>query len=124
VGAVGTLAHYAVLVSAVSMHIASPVAASMAGAVVGAIINYILNAKFTFNHTGHAQALPKFALVAIVGALMNGLFMKILIDHVGLNYLIAQVLATVLVLALTYTANSLWTFNATTTAIKPDGASD
>lgn len=110
VGAVGTLAQYAILVSAVAMHIATPVVASMAGAVVGAIINYILNAKYTFHHTGHAQALPKFAVTAIAGALMNGVLMKILIYAGGVHYLVAQVLATVIVLGMTYSVNSLWTF--------------
>ena len=81
-------------------------------AVVGAIINYILNAKFTFNRTGHAQALPRFALIAIAGALINGVLMKILIYAAGLNYMIAQVLATFIVLALTYSMNSIWTFRS------------
>jgi putative flippase GtrA len=111
VGAVGTLAQYAILIGVVSAHIATPVVASTAGAVIGAIINYILNAKYTFNHTGHAQALPKFALIAIAGALVNGVLMKILIYSAGINYIIAQILATLLVLALTYTMNSMWTFS-------------
>lgn len=112
VGAVGTVAQYAVLVGSVSTHIATPVVASTAGAVVGAIINYILNAKFTFNRTGHAQALPRFALIAIAGALVNGVLMKILIHAAGLNYMIAQVLATLIVLGLTYSMNSVWTFRS------------
>lgn len=110
VGAVGTLVQYAVLVGAVSTQVATPVAASMAGAILGAIVNYFLNAKYTYHHTGHGQALPKFALVALAGALMNGALMKIMVDMLGLNYLIAQVLATLIVLGLTYTVNSLWTF--------------
>lgn len=112
VGAIGTLAQYAILVGAVSTHIATPVTASMAGAVAGAIINYILNAKYTFNHKGHVQALPKFALIAVIGALMNGVLMKILIDTFGLNYLVAQVLATFIVLGMTYMLNSRWTFRS------------
>lgn len=120
VGAIGTLAHYAILISAVSTHIATPVTASMAGAVAGAIINYILNAKYTFDHRGHAQALPKFALIAIAGALMNGVLMEILTGTLGLNYLVAQVVTTVIVLGLTYTANSLWTFRRAATTLKPD----
>lgn len=124
VGAVGTLAHYAILVGAVSLHLATPVAASMAGAVVGAIVNYVLNAKYTFHHKGHAQALPKFALIAIAGALMNGALMKILIDTLGLHYLVAQVLATLIVLGLTYTANSLWTFRPAATTPVADKLSE
>lgn len=113
VGAVGTLAQYAILVCLVSAHIVTPVVASMAGAVAGAVINYILNAKYTFNHTEHAQALPKFALIAIVGALVNGGLMKILISNLTLHYLVAQVIATVIVLGVTYSLNALWTFRST-----------
>lgn len=119
VGAIGTLAHYAILVGLVSMHLATPVAASMVGAVAGALVNYILNAKYTFQHTRHAQALPKFALIAIAGAVMNGALMKIMIDKLGLHYLVAQVLATVIVLGVTYTANSLWTFRP---SVRPPNA--
>lgn len=110
VGAVGTLVQYAFLVGAVSTQLATPVAASMVGAIFGAIVNYLLNAKYTYRHTGHGKALPKFALVAIAGALMNGALMKVMVDMLGLNYLIAQVLATLTVLGVTYTVNSLWTF--------------
>ena len=124
VGAVGTLAQYAILVAAVSTHVATPVAASMAGAVVGAIINYILNAKYTFQHTGHAQALPKFAIIAIAGALMNGGLMKVMISYIGLNYLAAQVLATLIVLGVTYSANSLWTFRPATHPPTPENTAD
>lgn len=124
VGAVGTLAQYAILVAAVSTHVATPVAASMAGAVVGAIINYILNAKYTFQHTGHAQALPKFAIIAIAGALMNGGLMKVMISYIGLNYLVAQVLATLIVLGVTYSANSLWTFRPAPHPPTPENTAD
>lgn len=106
------------------MHMATPVAASMTGAVAGAVINYILNAKYTFQHTGHARALPKFAVIAIAGALVNGLLMKILIDTVGLNYLVAQVLATVFVLGMTYSLNSLWTFRPAAAALRPNDSSE
>ncbi|MYN29089.1 GtrA family protein [Duganella levis] len=110
VGAVGTLAQYVVLASFVSLHWAKPVTASVIGALVGAVINYLLNARFTFGSTAHSSALPKFAATAIFGAAVNGLLMKVLIDFANVNYLVAQVIASAAVLAITYSLNLVWTF--------------
>lgn len=110
VGAVGTLAQYAILVVSVSMHSLTPVIASVIGAVVGAIINYILNARITFRSNAHSSALPKFAITALLGAAVNGLLMVILIDFFVLYYLFAQIISTVIVLVLTYAINLVWTF--------------
>lgn len=110
VGAVGTLAQYAVLVVSVSMHWLTPVVASVIGALLGGVINYILNARITFRSHKHASALPKFALTALIGAAINGVLMKIFIDYFGLYYLLAQVIATAIVLMLTYVINLMWTF--------------
>ncbi|MET0319650.1 MAG: GtrA family protein [Duganella sp.] len=110
VGAVGTLAHYAVLISTVSLHLLGPVAASVTGAIVGAIVNYFLNVRYTFRSASNGPAMVKFAITAALGALLNGLLMKLQIDAFGLHYLVAQLIATVVVLLLTYTINLLWTF--------------
>lgn len=110
VGAVGTLAQYVILASLVSLHWTGPVTASVIGAVVGAVINYLLNARFTFGSKAHSSALPKFAATAILGAVVNGLLMKVLIDFANVNYLLAQLVASVVVLAITYCVNLVWTF--------------
>lgn len=110
VGAVGTVAQYVILASLVSLHWAGPVSASVTGAVVGAVINYLLNARFTFASKSHSSALPKFAATAVLGAAVNGLLMKVLIDFANVNYLVAQLIASAAVLALTYCINLVWTF--------------
>jgi putative flippase GtrA len=124
VGAVGTLVQYAILVAMVSAHLAQPATASMVGAVAGAIVNYLLNARFTFDQTPHAQALPKFALTAVLGAALNGILMKIFVDVLGMHYLLAQVGATVIVLGLTYSINALWTFRSAESGLRPKDAVD
>lgn len=110
VGAVGTLAHYAVLLLAVSRGWLAPPAASVAGALLGAAINYLLNARYTFGGGNHRAALPRFAATALLGAALNGLLMAALVDGAGLDYRVAQLLATCAVLGLTYAVNLLWTF--------------
>ncbi|MHB1676625.1 MAG: GtrA family protein [Sulfuriferula sp.] len=117
VGAVGTLAQYVILVVSVSMHWMTPVIASVIGAVVGALINYLLNARITFRSNAHSSALPKFAMTALLGAAMNGLLMKTLIDFFGMNYLVAQIISTVIVLGITYGINLVWTFRRDDTGL-------
>jgi putative flippase GtrA len=111
IGAVGTLAQYLVLVATVASGRAGPVTGSVAGAVVGALVNYCLNRRLTFRSAGsHLNTLPKFAATACLGVLVNGVVMKVLTEDSRLNYMIAQVIATGMVLVLTFLINSVWTF--------------
>lgn len=110
VGAVGTLAQYAVLVVSVSMHWLTPIIASVIGAMVGGTINYILNARITFRATAHSSALNKFAITALLGVAVNGLMMTILVDVFLQHYFFAQIVSTIIVLVFTYVINVSWTF--------------
>ncbi|SDB82227.1 GtrA family protein [Paraburkholderia lycopersici] len=112
VGAMGTAAQYAVLIAMVRTGWASPALSSMAGASVGAIVNYGLNRRITFrSNSNPLSTAPKFAIIALLGVLTNGVCMKFFVNSLGLNYLIAQLVTTALVLGLTYLLNSMWTFN-------------
>jgi putative flippase GtrA len=111
VGAVGTAAQYVVLVGVVSLCRGNPVVGSVSGAIVGAIVNYYLNRRITFRSSArHRDTLPKFAATAAFGVLVNGLVMKLLAGDHQVNYMIAQVIATGIVLMLTFMVNSIWTF--------------
>ena len=84
----------------------------MAGAVLGALVNYVLNRRYTFRSgKGHREALTKFFVVAGAGLLLNGLIMWLFVDGLGLYYLLAQLLATGLVLVWNFAGNRCWTFN-------------
>lgn len=111
VGALGTAAHYALLVALVEGAGAEPVVGSVAGFVLGALVNYGLNRALVFRSArAHGEALPRFFAVAGVGLLWNAGLMRLLTGTVGLHYLPAQVLTTVLLLFWHYGANALWTF--------------
>lgn len=115
VGVFGTVAHYLVLVVAVELFALRPLVASSIGFTVGALVNYMLNYRFTFrSKRRHREALPRFYLVAVAGFVINGLVMLILAERLALQYLLAQVLATGIVLIWGFTANSLWTFGRRT----------
>jgi putative flippase GtrA len=112
VGAIGTGAQYAVLIAMVRSGCASPALSSMAGASIGAIVNYSLNRRIMFrSNSNPLSTAPKFAIIAMPGVLTNGVCMKFFATILGLNYLIAQLVTTALVLGLTYLFNSVWTFN-------------
>ncbi|TDQ79002.1 GtrA family protein [Paraburkholderia silvatlantica] len=112
VGAIGTVAQYAILIAMVRSGWASAALSSMAGASVGAIVNYTLNRQITFrNNSNPLSTAPKFAVIALLGVLMNGVCMKFFATMLGFNYLFAQLVTTAFVLGLTYLLNSTWTFN-------------
>jgi len=115
VGVFGTIAHYLVLVLMVEGLAFTPLAASSVGFTVGALVNYALNYRFTFRSVRrHREALPRFYLVAVAGFVINGLVMLILAERLALQYLLAQLVATGIVLVWGFTANSLWTFGQRT----------
>jgi len=114
IGAIGTAGHYVCLIILVQLQLASPVLATTAGFAVGAIINYLLNYRFTFNsNKQHREALTKFLIVAVLGALINASIMSAGISLLELHYLLIQLLATAIVLVLNFSANKFWTFAET-----------
>ncbi len=118
VGAIGTAAQYLVLVLLVEGPAVNPVLASTLGFGLGAIVNYLLNYHYTFrSDKSHLEAASKFFSVALVGALTNTLLMYLGTEWLGLNYLLAQILATGAVLVQNFLLNRYWTFAP---AVKPD----
>jgi len=111
VGAIGTAAHYVVLITLVAQASADPVVASGIGAAVGMVVNYLLNYNLTFrSKKKHVEAFSKFIAVAGAGMGLNLLAMAACVDLLRLHYLVSQVLATSLVLLWNFGANRLWTF--------------
>jgi putative flippase GtrA len=110
VGAVATAAHYAVLVACVELLAWPAVVASGLGAVLGAQVAYIGNRWFTFAHQGAvAASWPKFQVTALMGALL-GMGLVALGVGWGFHYVVAQVVATLTALVLSYAINRVWTF--------------
>jgi len=111
VGAVGTAAHYAVLIALVESAGTAPVAASTAGAIAGAFVNYALNYRFTFaSGRAHRIALPRFLAIAGAAVALNAAVMAATLAVTSAHYLVAQVVATGVVLVAGFLANRRWTF--------------
>jgi len=113
IGAVATAIQYLILVAGVQFADAAPVVASTIGFITAALVNYALNRRYTFgSRKPHAEAMSKFFAVAAIGLALNGMLLSAGIQLLGLDYLLAQVLATLAVLIWSYSANAAWTFAA------------
>jgi putative flippase GtrA len=110
VGAIATAGHYLAMTALVEWaHVAAWIASGL-GATLGAQIAFLGNRQFTFDHQGDAwPAWFKFMGTAALGALL-GMAIVALGVASGSHYLVAQVLATLCSLVLTYAVNRRWTF--------------
>ena len=109
-GGAGTVVHYLVLLALVSLAGVWPGRAAFAGAVVGACVVYLLNRRYTFaSKRSHAAALPRFALMASVGAVLNGVLVGLL-SAAGVYFLLAQVMATIAILGINFIVSKWWIF--------------
>jgi dolichyl-phosphate beta-glucosyltransferase len=113
VGALGTVVHYSILIVGVELFHLPTTLAVVLGASAGALTNYVMNYHMIFTSTAsHRQTLPRFALVAALAAGLSWYGAKLALKF-NVNYLLAQLACTVLVLLLGFTLNRYWTFGAT-----------
>lgn len=111
-GSIATAVHYAVLIALVELAGITAAPSAFAGALCGAVVAYGVNRCITFPGSAahHAQALPRFMAIALLGAVVNAALVWLGVQHLGWHYLLAQLLATVLVMGLTFRLNRIWTF--------------
>jgi putative flippase GtrA len=110
VGAIATAVHYGLLALVVELGGWPAFIGSGFGAVVGAQVAFFGNRWFTFGHAGElAPAWLKFQGTALFGALVGMVVVGIGV-RLGIHYLAAQVVATLLSLVLTFVINRAWTF--------------
>jgi len=110
VGVLATAAHYAVLVGCVELARWPAWIGSGIGALVGAQVAYAGNRWYTFAHRGPLGASwLRFHITAALGALV-GMAIVALGVRLGIHYLAAQVVATLVAMLLTYAVNRAWSF--------------
>lgn len=117
VGATGTAVQYCVLLLGTTTGWVMPATASAVGAALGAVVNYWLNYFVTFRGTHrHASSVPKFVVTALAGVALTWVVMQVMIQRMHAPVLIAQLIATVLSLVMTFIINSVWTFRRSSEA--------
>lgn len=110
-GSVATGTHYGVLIGLVEGFNLSPPSSAAWGALCGGLVAYVANRRFTFFTTAsHCRALPRFLLIASLGGALNGLLVWVGTHGLAWHYLAAQIVATAIVLGLTFCFNRSWTF--------------
>ena len=110
VGAVGTGVHYTTLIVGVQLAL-DPVTASALGWSLGAVANYTLNYHLTFrSRLAHRHIVPRFALIAAIGLLLNTLLMTVEVDWLGVHYLVAQLVTTGALLCWNFVMSRIWAF--------------
>lgn len=110
VGLCGTMLHYCVFLGLVVLLEVQPGRSAFVGAAAGACVVYLLNRRYTFDsQRPHAETIPRFAALSILGAVLNGAIVGWL-SMIGLHYLLAQMAATVLVLFVNFIVSKKWIF--------------
>ena len=98
VGAVATVVHYSILIALVELAGVAPVVSTTVGYAGGTVVSYILNRRYTFkSNASHLASFPKFVALNVVGMLLNSAIFAALMG-LGIWYLLAQMIATGLVL--------------------------
>ncbi|MCC1495562.1 GtrA family protein [Alcanivorax sp. 1008] len=112
VGIMATSVHYGVLILLVEQMQQTATVATWWGSLVGALVAYTGNRIYTFSSKASALVtLPRFLAVAGVGMAINTSTVWWLTETVQIYYLIAQLIATLTALALTFVLNHWWTFH-------------
>jgi putative flippase GtrA len=86
-------------------------AASAIGFVVGAINGFLLNRRWTFaGHVGDSLTPVRWGVVQGCGLALNEGLLYLFVDGAGVEKLLSQAFATVIVTVLTFFVNRAWTF--------------
>lgn len=110
-GGIATGAHYATTIAAVEWIHAPPLAGSVTGFLVGAVVKYALNYTVAFrSEHGHGITGLRFVLVLAAMFVANAAVFWALNSVAGLNYMVAQVITTIALIAPGYVANRRWVF--------------
>jgi len=86
-------------------------AASAIGFVLGAVNGFLLNRRWTFaGHVGDALTPVRWGIVQGCGLGLNLGLLYLFVDDAGIEKLLSQALATVIVTVVTFLVNRAWTF--------------
>jgi putative flippase GtrA len=86
-------------------------AASAIGFVVGAVNGFLLNRRWTFaGHVGDSFTPVRWGIVQGCGLALNEGLLFVFVDDAGIEKLLGQACATIIVTVITFLVNRAWTF--------------
>jgi putative flippase GtrA len=110
IGVLATATHYMLLAAAVELAGWRPALAAGVGAAIGAQVAYVGNRWFTFAHRGPWwPSWWRFQGTALIGVVGSSALVA-LGGVIGVHYLVAQFVATLLAMLLTFAINRRWAF--------------
>jgi putative flippase GtrA len=110
-GGVATASHYAVTIAAVELFSVPPIPASALGFTTGAAIKYWLNYSVAFqSRARHRDAMIRYALALAAMLALNTLIFALLEGRLGVQYVLAQAITTVALIAPGYVLFREWVF--------------
>ena len=110
VGGSATLLQYGIMILLVQLAHWPAVIATSIGYIVSSLFNYLLNYYATFKSDAeHRTAIIRFATVATIGLGWNSGIVYLL-TKASWHYLLAQLVATVVVLLWNFFLHKLWTY--------------
>ncbi len=110
VGGSATALQYGLLIVFVQFAGLSPVVATSIAYAISSVYNYLLNYYATFkSDASHRTAATKFSAVAGSGLLINAGIIAAL-TKLGAHYLVAQVVATLVILVWNFVVHKYWTY--------------
>ncbi len=111
VGILGAIVYYFLLWFLVEIANVAVLIASGAAFIVVVFENYLLHYLWTFcSSAHHTAALPRFAVMSLVGFWLNLGTMFLGVEHLGFGYLWVQAVAIALVVTWNFVISSLWIF--------------
>lgn len=111
VGFIATSVHYALLIALVEIAGVSAVTGALVGFCAGGLVSYALNRSHTFRSSRpHEEAAWRFAIVVAVSFGLTYVLMTFFVEIIGVQYLLAQAVTTLIVMLWGYAAHKTWTF--------------
>ncbi|MEJ6002370.1 GtrA family protein [Paucibacter soli] len=111
VGASAAAVHFAVVVLAVKLLALAPLLANVLGFMLAFCVSFVGHHRLSFaaQQASGRQALPRFALVALLGFASNELMYAVLLG-LGVEYRLALFLVLLAVAAMTWLLSRHWAF--------------
>lgn len=110
-GGITAVIHYGILYLCVEFLATTAMLGSSVGFVISVICNYLLHYSWTFGETApHGPTLARYVVMISCGFAINGGLMWLGSEFWQLNYLLAQAIALVAVLAWNFSLAQLWVF--------------
>src|SRR5437762_3360206 len=112
-GGVATACHYVVTIAAVELFAVAPIAASAAGFATGAAVKYWLNYSLAFqSRARHSHAMLRFGVALLVLMAANTIIFAALQRGLGIHYILAQAITTILLIPPGYVLHRQWVFRS------------